>query len=254
MQEGTAKGGAAMKLQMFVRDKKQSVHRLLNKNQHIAAYLNNRALRAKGSLLMSAVINVAFVVTKLISGIYYDSSWMYAIAAYYFVLCFVRVFLLANIRRSEGIQTPEEARIHTLRRYRATGVLLLFVDQAMVIMIVLMIIQNQVYDYPGAMIYLSVFYVFYHIIVSFRNVVYFHKGRHVMLSASKMLELAAAIMSLYVVQVDLIARFGNDDIFRLVMNSVTGGVVILVVLAMAIYMVCYSSKKLKMIKNECRVS
>lgn len=234
-----------MKPKIYFRKKRQSVIRCLSRNAHISAYLNNRAFRAKISLFTGAVLNVTYVITKLIAGIYYDSSWMYAIAAYYFILCLLRVFMLINIRHSESIETPKEAKVHKLRCYRMTGGLLLLLDQVMIIMIVLMVVQNRVYDYPGFLIYWSAFYAFYHIIVSFRNIIYFHKGRHVMLSASKMLEFAAAIMSLYVVQVDMIARFGSSETFRLVMNAAVGGVVVLAVLAMAIYMICHSSKELK---------
>lgn len=67
------------------------------------------------------------------------------------------------------------------------------------------------------------------------------------MSAARVVNLTAAIVSMLSVQTAMMARFGGDDDagFRQVLLSITGGAVCLIVLGMAVYMIVKAGRQLK---------
>ena len=109
-------------------------------------------------------------------------------------------------------------------------------------MIVLMVRTNSGFSYPGYIIYLSAFYTFYTMIISVLNLVKFRKLGSPILSAAKVLNFIAAMMSILGLQTAMISRFSeNGEAYRKMMNTITGGfvygivIVTLISMAIAIY-------------------
>lgn len=79
-------------------------------------------------------------------------------------------------------------------------------------------------------------YTFYAMIVSVINLVKFRKLGSPVLSAAKVLNFIAALMSVIGLQTAMIAQFGTEsDSFRKRMNTITGGVIWLLVILTAVY-------------------
>ena len=108
-------------------------------------------------------------------------------------------------------------------------------------MIVLMVLTDSGYSYPGYVIYLSAMYTFYTIILAIVNLVIFRKLGSPILSAAKVLNFVAALMSLPGLQTAMISQFSTEgENFRRLMNAITGGGVWFSVILTAVYMLLHS--------------
>jgi uncharacterized membrane protein YfcA len=99
--------------------------------------------------------------------------------------------------------------------------------------------------YPGLLIYAMALYAFYAVITAVINVIRFRRHGSPIHSAAKMISLTAALVSMLSLETAMISQFGGDDGFRMIMTSISGGVVCTFVLAMAIYMIVRSTRFLK---------
>ena len=136
------------------------------------------------------------------------------------------------------------------RRYRACGVILLLMNQALVGIIIYMVTQNRGFSYPGLMIYAMAMYTFYITISDVFNVVKYRNHGSPVISAAKTISLTAALVSMLSLETAMLAQFGSDETeFRRIMLGISGGVVCAFVLAMAVFMIARSTKKLTRLNN-----
>ena len=113
----------------------------------------------------------------------------------------------------------------------------------MVGMIYLTVRTNSGFPYPGYIIYVSAIYTFYTFGVSVYNMVKQRKSKSTIISASKIINFVSAVMSVLALQNAMIASFSNnDESFRRLMNTITGGRVYAIVIATAIMMLVHSKK------------
>ena len=116
-------------------------------------------------------------------------------------------------------------------------------------MILLMIKTNSGYTYPGYIIYVSALYTFYIGILSVVNLVKFRRLGSPILSAAKVLNFIAAMMSIRGLQTAMIAQFSGDaEQSRRMMNTMTGSAVYAIVIAIAICMLIRSKKSGKQVE------
>lgn len=209
----------------------------------IGRYLDDGAFRTEVSLYGSVTINFAYVLIKLLSGIYYRSLWFVALAFYYVFLVVTRFVLLHHVRK----KPVGQERASEWRRYRLVGCILLFLNLALAVIVTLVVKQNKGFEYGGYLIYVMAIYAFYTTILSIINVVKYRRYNSPVLSAIKAVNLTAALVSMLSLETAMISQFdsGEDPIFRRTMTAVTGFCVCAFVLGMAIFMLVRSSKKLK---------
>lgn len=133
------------------------------------------------------------------------------------------------------------------RRYRLCGIMLLIMNQALAGIVIFMVHQNKGFDYPGLLIYAMAMYSFYSVITAVINLVKFRKHGSPLLSAAKVINLVAALVSILSLETAMLAQFGgdNDPLFRKAMTGATGGGVCTIVIAMAAYMIWRAVKNLK---------
>ena len=208
--------------------------------------LGDAVFRSEITLHGGLIVNILYAALNLISGIRYRSTWFIALAFYYALLSVMRAVLVRYVHS----RTVGEDILSEFKRYRACGVILLMMNQALVGIVVYMVTQNRGFSYPGVMIYAMAMYAFYITITATINVVKFRKRGSPLLSAAKVISLTAALVSMLSLETAMLARFGSDDPeFRRIMLAVSGGVVCAVVLTMAVYMIIRSTKQLKRLNN-----
>lgn len=224
-------------LPKWMRNAKASVIRWINGTAFGSKYVNDLSFRDSVSLYQGMAMNLLYAVFRIAVGIRYASVWFILMAVYYLVLVLLRLSLiLSYLHRSE---------INELRCYRRTAWLLFLLDIPMGGMVLLMVLTNSSYSYPGYVIYLSALYTFYTMVHSVSNLVKFRKLGSPFLSAAKVLSFVVALMSILGLQTVMIAQFSTEsDGYRKMMNAITGGAVWLSVILTAIYML-YRSKKMK---------
>ena len=208
--------------------------------------LGDAIFRSELTLHGGLIVNLLYVGMNLFSGIRYRSTWFIALAIYYTLLSVMRAVLVRYVHR----KPTEQDVASELLRYRACGVILLLMNQALVGIIVYMVTQNKGFSYPGLMIYAMAIYAFYVTIAAVINVVKYRKRGSPVLSAAKVISLTAALVSMLSLETAMLAQFGSDQPeFRRVMLAASGGGICAIVLTMAIYMIARSTKLLKGIKQ-----
>lgn len=181
---------------------------------------------------------------KLFSGIYCHSFWLIILALYYILLVVMRFSLFTFARRTKKAGEHQELE---WEKYRQCGIMLLFMNQILTGIVVYVVVQNRSFEYPGVLIYIMVFYSFYAVIMSVRNMIKVRKYASPLMAAARAIHMTAALVSMISLQTAMITRFGGSDetAFRCVLLSITGGWVCLIVLGMAVYMIVRSTIQLK---------
>lgn len=208
--------------------------------------LDDVRFRTELSLYWGLLINFLYIFMKLFSGIYYRSVWFIALAGYYILLAVMRFILLhKGKKRTEKLSKESE-----IKRYRMCGITLLIMNQALAGIVIFMVYQNQGFDYPGLLIYAMAAYSFYSIITAVVNLVKFRRHGSPLLSAAKVINLVAAMVSILSLETAMLAQFGSDDdpLFRKAMTGATGGAVCTIVIGIAAFMIWRSTKLLKSLK------
>lgn len=211
-------------------------------------YFSDAAFRTKVSLYFGVAMNLAYVALKLGSGVYYRSAWFLSLAGYYALLVAMRFFLL---RRFDDNAVGQDLK-REYRRYRGCGVLLLFMNQALAVIVIMMVHQNRGYEYPGLLIYAMAAYAFYAVILAVVNMVKYRRHGSPILSAAKAINMTAALVSILSLETAMLAQFGGDSdpLFRQIMTGALGACVCTAVFFMAIFMIARSTRQLKRLRSE----
>ena len=225
---------------LFRKAKENMMHRLAG-TVFGGKYIGDLAFRGSVSVYQGMMVNFFYVVFRILVGIRYASVWFLTIAIYYLLLGIMRLSLILSYR-NRNMKSE-------LRCYRRTAWLLFLLNIPMGGMIVLMVLTDSGYSYPGYVIYLSALYTFYTIILAIVNLVKFRKLGSPILSAAKVLNFVAALMSLLGLQTAMISQFSTEgEAFRRRMNAITGGGVWFSVILIAVYMLL-RSRKTKEVKS-----
>jgi hypothetical protein len=224
-------------LPRMLRNIKASFIRRANGTAFGGKYFGDLAFRGSVSIYQGMTVNFLYVMFRIVVGIRYASVWFLSMAVYYLVLGFLRLLLIISYRRRNNI--------NELHCYRRTAWLLFLLNIPMGGMILLMVRTNSGFSYPGYIIYLSAMYTFYTMTMSIVNLVKYRKLGSPILSAAKVLNFIAALMSVLGLQTAMIAQFAaNDNGFRKMMNAITGAGVWIAVILTALYML-YRSRIVK---------
>ena len=225
---------------LFRKAKANMIHRLTG-TVFGEKYIGDLAFRGSVSIYQGMMVNFLYVMFRIFVGIRYASVWFLTIAIYYLLLGIMRLSLILSYR-NRNMKSE-------LRCYRRTAWLLFLLNIPMGGMIVLMVLTDSGFSYPGYVIYLSALYTFYTIILAIAHLVEFRKLGSPILSAAKVLNFVAALMSLLGLQTAMISQFSTEgENFRRMMNAITGGGVWFSVILIAVYMLLHS-RKMKEVKS-----
>lgn len=220
----------------------------LHRNPYVHRYLTDVPFKAHVSLYISLGINLLFAAMKLFFGARYRSVWFGTLAVYYIMLAVMRFLLLRHVNRS-GIGKDF---VSELRRYRLCGAILLLMNAALLGVVILVVIEKEGFYYEGYLIYVVAMYAFYNIITAVKDLIKYRRFQSPVLSASKAIKLAAALVSMLSLETAMLAQFGEEsgEQFRLIMTGLTGCGVCLIVLGTAVFMLRWSGKQLKALNHK----
>lgn len=211
-------------------------------------YMTDVAYRTHFSLYVSLGINLLYVATNLFTGIWYRSVWSITLAAYYIILAVMR-FLLLRFANRIGIGKD---RIKELLRSRACGIILMTVNLALSGVVVLVIVQNKGFEYHGVLIYVMAMYTFYVTTNSIVNMIKYRKYNSPIMSTSKTINFAAALVSMLSLETAMLSQFGAENTspyFNQIMVGATGAGVSIIVLTMSVYTIVRANSELKKLKT-----
>lgn len=207
-------------------------------------YMTDAAFKVQISLFVSLAINLIYSAFKLFSGIFYSSLWIGAVAVYYILLSLIRFLLLNHIGRRKNTGMIEE-----YKSYRLTAILMMLINLTLSGIVLNMIVKNEAIAYSDIYVITSATYTFYVLTVSIIDLVKYRKYQSPVMSASKAIRFAQALVSLLSLEASMLTQFGDDESFRRTMLALTGAGVCIIVLSMSVYMIIRSNKEMKRLKS-----
>lgn len=233
-----------LKIPYFIK----TVKAFKNENKYAKRWLSDPHLRVTVSLYGTLIWNTAYAVFQLTLGLRHRSFWYYSMAGYYISLAFMRFFLARHTRKHK----PGERMKEELMKFRACGIVFLIMNLALTGMIFFMVYRNKTFHHHEITAIAMALYTFVTFIMSIVNVIRYSKLGSPVFTASKIIGLAAACVSILTLESTMLTAFGNDTVTPAngrIMLGISGGAVSLFIIGMAIFMIVQSSKKIRLLKT-----
>lgn len=234
----------SIKSNAAVKQMKDSVLEMADQNPYVSRYRTDIVFKTKISLLLSLALNLGYAVLKFVTGIFYGSAWLITLAAYYTLLLTMRLLLLRHINRNTKDMVME------WKRCRICGVVLLLMNIILTGMVILVLRRGEGFVYPGYLIYAMASYDFYAMTMAIVNLVKSRKRKSPVLTAAKVINAAAALITMLSLETAMITQFGAEDgeMFRYTMIASTGGGICVIIVMMAALMIARSTKNIRELK------
>ena len=218
-----------------------------NENKYAQLWINNHRLRVNASLYGSLIWNAAYALLQLGMGFWHHTFWFYSLAGYYICLAVMRFFLARYTTKHK----PGEKMREELVRYRLCGWIFLVMNLALALIIFFMVYWNRTFTHHMITAIALAAYTFTAFTMAIINMVKYRKYNSPVYSASKIVSLASACVSMLTLEATMLTTFGDgsmDGVTRKIFLGCTGGVISVFIIVMAVYMIRQSSKKLKELK------
>ena len=220
-----------------------------NENKYAIRWQDDTRLRVNVALYGALAWNTLYGILQLWLGFYHHTFWFYSLGAYYICLGVMRFFLARHTTR----YAPGERMQTELKKYRACGIVFLLMNLALALIIFFMVYWNRTFQHHMITAIAMAAYTFTALTTAIINVIKYRKYNSPVFSASKAISLAAALVSMLTLESTMLTTFGDGTmtaIERKWMLGATGGVISILIVATAIYMIVVGTKKLKELKTE----
>lgn len=218
-------------------------------NKYAQIWFGDTRLRVNVSLLFSTLWNAGYGIFQLVLGIYYSSAWFYSLAGYYICLALMRFFLVRHsVKNHPGEKMREE-----LHKYRTCGWIFLLMNLALSVMMFYMVAKDRAVRHHEITTISMAAYTFLTFTVAIINVIRYRKYESPIFSAAKAISLASASVSMLTLESTMLVTFSGDGLSvmtRRLFMGISGAAIFVFIIAMAIYMIVQSTKKLKAFKTE----
>jgi len=214
-----------------------------NENKYMKKWFSDVHLRVNVSLYGSLIWNVAFAIFQLGLGFYHNSFWFYSMFAYYVMLSVMRFFLLKHTRKYKA---NEQNKIE-VKKYIISGWLLLFINLTLAVIIFFMVYFNRTFHHHMITTITLAAYTFFTFTFAIINLIRYRKYKSPVYSAAKTISLISGCVSMLTLESTMLTTFGANEsvLFRQIMLSITGFVVVGFAITMAIIMIVKGKKQLQ---------
>ena len=216
-------------------------------NPFAVRYFSDLQYRTNLSLYISTAINLLYAGLQLASGIQQQAVWFYALAIYYAMLALMRFFLLKQTRVHELGRDRHREYI----QYQFIAVMLLVLNLAMGAISTFVVIQNRGFRHHEIITIAMAAFTFYSLTMAIVSIFRYRKYRSPVLSASKHISLASALVSMLSLETAMFSSFGadTDPRLRFWITACSGAAIFIIVLALAVYMLFLARKELLKMKG-----
>ena len=220
-----------------------------NENKYVRRWQDDARLRINVSLYGALVWNALYGIFQLWLGFYHHTFWFCSLGAYYICLGVMRFFLARHTTR----YAPGERMQTELKKYRACGIVFLVMSLALTLIIFFMVYFGRTFEHHMIVAIAMAAYTFTALTAAIINVIKYRKYNSPVYSASKVISLAAAIVSMLTLESTMLTTFGDGTMTATTQKwllGATGGVISVLIVSTAIYMIAVGTKKLKELKTE----
>ena len=218
-----------------------------NENKYARIWQDDTRLRVNVSLYGTLIYNTAYALLQLGMGFWHHTFWFYSLSGYYISLAVMRFFLVRHTSKHK----PGEKMLDELIKYRACGIVFLIMNLALALMIFFMVYWNRTFNHHEITTITLAAYTFTSLTLAIINTVKYRKYNSPVYSASKAISLASACVSMLTLETTMLTTFGDGTMSltgRRILLGLSGGVISVFIIAMAIYMIVQANKKIKLLK------
>ena len=210
-------------------------------------YMTDITFKNHVSLYCSLTVNLLYVGTNAFSAMYYRSAWFAIFAVYYLILAIMRFLLVRYINKNK----LGEKRMMELRRSRLCAIILMTLNLILPGAVLMILYQGRGFTYHGVLIYVMAMYTFYVTTSAIINLIKYRKYNNPILSTSKVIKMAAALVSMLSLETAMFSSFGAEMSLRnqQIMIALTGAGVSAVGISMAVYIIVRTTKEIKKIRR-----
>lgn len=227
-----------VKLPGAVRDGKEWIVR----HPKIASLLSDEELRFKLGLYFEQLINFAYGIFKIVSGVILGSAWIGCDGIYNFAQALIQLFQILRRKKAGTL-------LQQWKSYRFCGVLVLLMHLTLTGIVFQMINWNRAEEQGEILVIATAAFAFYKFTKSFLDIAKDRKHLHPVDSSIRMLELAQAIFAIFSLQASMFHTFGTGDSWENLMNLITGCTVCLLIVSTGIYMICRGNREIKQLQE-----
>ena len=220
-----------------------------DENKYARRWQDDTRLRVNVSLYGLLAWNALYGFFQLWLGFYHHTFWFYSLGAYYICLGVMRFFLVRHTSK----YAPGEKTRTELVKYRACGWVFLIMNLALALIIFFMVYFNRTFEHHMITAIAMAAYTFTAFTVAIVNVVKYRKYNSPVFSASKVISLAAALVSMLTLESTMLTTFGDGTMTATTqkwMLGATGAAISVLIVATAIYMIVIGTKKLGKLNSE----
>lgn len=213
---------------------------ITSKNKYLKKYKSDYKFRYKISLIVSLILNTIYAVFKFITGIYFKSIWFVMFSFYYIFLVIVKT----NIIKQE--LSVDKKLEDEYSKYRNTAIILLFLNVILTSLILIIVNQKIINIYPNWIAISVSVYTFCLIFSSIYGLIKYRKYNSPLINSSKVINVITSLVSLISLEMILIPTFGENNIeFFEIMIMSTGGIIAIIIVVIALFMIIKSTEWLK---------
>jgi len=219
------------------------VHRFQKENPYYLRWREDARLRMNLTLYGAMGLNGAYAAFQFCLGLYHHSTWFYAMAGYYLLLAVMRWILARSLRdRAPGEDVRDE-----WKKCRLCGVLLLLMNIILLIFILYFVFRIRVFVHHEITTIAMAAHTFTSLALAIIHLVRARKSGSPVLAAARAISLAAAAVSVLVLENALLTAYGQENtaFFHQIMLGTSGAAVIFAVQGIALYMIKHAQRNLK---------
>ena len=215
----------------------------LKEHPKVGGLLKNKDLHFKLELYVEQIINFAYGIFKIVSGVIVGSAWIGADGIYNFAQALIQLFQILR-RKNPGTIVQQ------WKSYRLCGFLILLMHLTLTGIVFQMVNWNRAEESGEIMIIATAAFAFYKFISAFIDLAKDRKHTHPVDSSVRMLELSQAIFAIFSLQAGLLHTFGTGESWEHWMNLAMGCLVCLLTVSMGIYMVRRANREIKTLQEK----
>ncbi len=210
-------------------------------------YMTDVEFKNHASLYCSLGVNLLYVGTNIVSAFLYHSAWFGILVGYYTILAFMRFLLVKYIHKNK----LGKKRLMELQCSRICAWVLTTISFVLSGAVLMILYQNKGFQYHGILIYVMAMYAFYVTTTAIIDLIKYRKYNNPILSTSKVIKMAAALVSMLALETAMFSRFGDEMApqNQRIMIALTGAGVSILVITMAVYMIVRTTKEIKKIRR-----
>lgn len=226
----------------------RSVKGRVYENKYANRYLTDAAFKTHVSLYISLGINLLYAAANAFSAVFYRTWWFALFAVYYAILAVMRFLLVRYVNRN----SIGSSRMGELKRSRLCAYILIFVNLILSGAVLMMVYFDRGFEYRGILIYVMAMYTFYMTGSAIRDMIKYRKLGSPVMSASKIIKFAAALVSMLSLETAMFSQFGGDMLpeGEQLMIMLTGAGIAITVVAMAMYVIIRNTREIRIMKKE----